>query len=423
MATASPTRCACACAAIAALLAVSPAAASPLELFGLGGRSPGLAGAGVASADGFESVYLNPAGLAEITGKRLSIGTAITRFGLTVDNRDAGVDNGTALVLGGALPIPLGGALANRVAIGLGFHIPSRALVRVDRPLVGEPTFAILGNRADTIGIQVGLGFKVNDRLTLGAGFLALAALRGAIIVTNDAAGAFVTRSEQRLKTHYAPLAGARYRLDARWRVGLAVRLPSRSDYDIEVRTDLTSIPLALPELAIAGNAQYDPLIVTAGAAFAARRWLTVLGELDFRRWSGYPRPTENPVVGGEPTPLPEFRDTAVPRIAAEASTRAGAAQITGRLGYALLLSPAPEMTGPITLLDNHRHQISAGAGLSFPGTAIPIRVDAWAQVHLLAGRRHDKDPGEFAPDEPPFSAVDSGGRVVAGGLTLGVDL
>jgi long-chain fatty acid transport protein len=404
-------------------LAASPAVASPLELFGFGGRSPGLGGAGVAAAEGFESVYLNPAGLAATAGKRLTLGTAATAFDLTVDGADAGVEDGTAFVFGGALPIPLGGALADRVGLGLGFHVPNQALVRVDRPLVGEPTFAVLGNRADSIGIQLAAGVRISDRLAVGAGFLALAALRGTIVVTNDAAGAFITSSEQRLATHFAPIAGAHYQLSPQLGLGLTLRGPSRSDYAIEVETDVTALPLSLPELAVAGNAQYDPPMATAGAAYRLAPWLLVLGEIEYRRWSGFPRPTENPVVGGEAPPAPGFRDTAVPRLAAEGRWRAGSARLTGRAGYAFFLSPAPEMTGEISLLDNHRHLLAAGGGLAFPGAAVPLHIDAWVQLHVLHDRRHEKDPDRFAPEEPPFAAVESGGSVLAGGLTVGVDL
>lgn len=407
----------------ASLAAPRIASASPLELFGFGGRSPGMAGAGVADPRGYESVYLNPAGLAAVRRKRLTLGSAATRFGLTIDGDDAGVEDGTAFIFGGALPIPLGGALANRVALGLGFHIPNQALVRVDRPLVGEPTFALLGNRADSLGVQVALGVALDERLSVGAGFLALAALRGKIVVSNDAGGAFITNSEQRLATDFAPIVGAHYLLDDRWQLGLTLRGPSRSDYDIEVETDVTSIPLELPELAVAGNAQYDPLMVSAGATYALTPRLEIFGELEYRRWSGFPRPTENPVVGNPPPPAPGFHDTVVPRLAVEASARLGPARLTGRAGYAFLWSPAPEMTGRITLLDNNRHLLALGAGAELPGWRVPLHLDAWFQLHLLQGRRNDKDPAAFAPDDPPFASVRSGGHVAAGGLTLGVDL
>ena len=406
---------ACLIAASVTATATAPSHASPLELFGFGARSPGLAGGGVADANDYSSVYTNPAGLARVRHKGLAIGTAATRFRLSVNNRRQDIDNGTALIFGGAVPIPLGGALSERVVLGLGFHIPNQALVRVDRPLVGEPTFVLLDNRADALAAQVALGVRVTDRLSVGAGVLILAALAGKITVTNDAAGAFVSQSDQRLETDVAPIVGARYELSTDLALGLAARGPSRSDYDIEVETDLTSIPLDLPELAVAGNAQYDPGMVSVGAAFAPNSQLILFADLEYRRWSAFPRPTENPVVGGPPTPEPGFSDTVVPRLAVEASRSIGPVTLRPRLGYAFFLSPAPQASGEATLLDNHRHLLAAGLGLSVNVGAVPMRFDIWTQLHLLHLRRHTKDAGAMR--------VSSKGQIVAGGLTAGVDL
>jgi hypothetical protein len=68
--------------ALAMLVVAMRAQASPLELFGFGGRSPALAATGVASAD-FEALYLNPAGLPEVSGRRLSVGTLFGSFSLS----------------------------------------------------------------------------------------------------------------------------------------------------------------------------------------------------------------------------------------------------------------------------------------------------------------------------------------------------
>lgn len=403
------------------LAAPGGAGASPLELFGFGGRSPALAGGGVAVARGYESVYLNPAGLAGVERQRLTFGTAAAHFALEIDEGDAGVDDTTSVLIGGAVPIGLGGALADRVVLGLGFHIPNRALVRVDRPVIGAPTFALLDNRAEAIGINVALGVKVSERLSVGAGVLTLAQLRGRITVSEDAAGAFITRSNQNLITHFAPIAGVRYDATDELRLGLTARAPSRSDYEIEVDTDVTSIPLSLPELAIAGNAQYDPLMVALGAGWRLRPALTLIAELEYRRWSGFPRPTENPVVGDTAPPAPGFSDTVVPRLAVESRFYQGSVDLTGRAGYAFHLSPAPEMSGRITLLDNHRHAASLGLGVELHGP-VPLAIDVWAQAHLLQSRTHAKNPDAFE-GEPPFTQIRSSGQVFTGGLTVGVEL
>jgi len=97
---------------------------------------------------------------------------------------------------------------------------------------------------------------------------------------------------------------------------------------------------------------------------------------------------------------------------------------MAARAGYSFVWSPAPEMDGRQSLLDNHRHVFGLGAGVSWPKTSLPIHIDAWGQVHVLASRTHRKDPSQFAsPEDMPFDTLKTGGHIVVGGLTLGIDL
>lgn len=407
------------------LCVASPAAASPLELFGFGGRSPGLAGAGVASSDGYDAVFLNPGGLGLVRHKRATIGAMYGDFALALDGVDTGTEPASGLVIGGAVPMPLGGIARDRVGLGFGFHIPTVAINRVRAPFPGEPTYSLLESRSHVIGLQVAVGVRLTPRWSAGVGVNALAVLRGGIDVTTDGSGRFTTQSEQRLLTRFAPIAGARWA----WRddvdVGAVVRAPSRSDYDIAVTSDLSDVlPLELPAIRIAGAAQYDPLTVAVEAAWRWRPGLTFTGHLAWAHWSGFPLPTQNPVSGTPAQEAPGFHDTAVPRIAVEYVRPALGGSLAARGGYAFMWSPAPEQTGRQSLLDNHRHLIAGGLGLAWPGRTVPLHLDAWVQLHALQPRRHAKDAGRFLPGEmAPFDVVDTGGHIVVGGLTLGVDL
>ena len=405
------------------LLARAPAgAASTLDLFGFGMRSPGLAGAGVASADDYEAVYANPAGLAHARHKRATVGALVADFALKLDGNDAGVDTASGLVLGGALPVPLGGAAKDRVGLGFGFYVPNSAINRAQAPFPGQPTYVLLANRAHVVAVQVGLGARITPRLSVGVGVVALAELRGHIDVSTDAGGRFVSNSEQQLLTRFAPIVGGRYQLGATT-LGLAVRAPSRSDYDIQVTTALgDAIPLELPPNRIAGASQYDPLTV---AAEAAHRRGPLLGsaQLAWQRWSAFPQPTLNAVSGTLPQQPPAFHDTVVPRLALEWSRAAGKLALAARGGYALLLSPAGEQRGQQSLLDNHRHLLALGGSLAIAGR-LPIRLDVFAQLHVLQARRHTKDPGLQVGDAPvPFDRIDTGGHIVVLGAALGVEL
>ncbi|MEZ4398677.1 MAG: hypothetical protein R3B06_01565 [Kofleriaceae bacterium] len=401
---------------LAAALA-SSVAASPLDLFGFGGRSPALAGTGVASTTDFDAVYLNPAGLADTTHKRATIGGLYANYRLRLGADDVASEDPRGLVIGGQVPMPLGGALRDRVGLGFGFYVPSQSINRARAPFPGRPSFVLLENRPYVVGLMVGVGVRLSPRWTAGVSVNSLAVLRGTIDVSVDGSGRFTTQSEQRLLTRFAPIVGARWQARADADLGLVVRTPSRSDYDIVVTNDLSSVlPLTLPLIHIAGTAQYDPLIVAAEAAWRPRPGLTVTGHLAWHRWSAFPLPTVNPVPGTPPQEPPGFHDTAVPRVAVEQIRPALGGQLAVRAGYAFLWSPAPDQPGRASLFDNDRHEVTVGLGLAWPGRALPLHLDAFAQVHHLAFRRYHKDAG-FQLD------YSTGGDLVVGGLTVGVDL
>ncbi len=401
------------------------AAASPLDLFGIGGRAPGMAGTGVASTRDYEAVYVNPAGLADVTRRRAVMGGLYGDFALELDGADTGTEPARGLVFGGQVPMPLGGALRDRVGLGFGFFVPTAAINRVRAPRPGVPTFALLESRSQVVGLQLAVGVRLTPRWSVGLGLNALAVLRGGIAVTTDGSGRFTTQSEQRLLTRFAPIAGARWRWREDVELGLVARAPSRSDYDIEVTNDLGDVlPLTLPAIRIAGNSQYDPWTVALEAAWRLSDTVTVTGHLAWQRWSAFPLPTLNPVAATPPQAPPGFHDTAVPRLAIERVTPALGGELALRGGYAFLWSPAPEMRGRQSLLDNHRHLFAAGLGLAWPRSRLPIHVDAWVQLHQLQARRHEKDAGLFPAGEAvPFDVVDTRGRLIVGGMTMGIDL
>jgi long-chain fatty acid transport protein len=384
------------------LLLAAPAAASPLEMFGFGGRSPALAATGVAAADDYECLYLNPAGLAEVRRRKLSAGLLFGTFSL--QGSDRVVDDAVGVEVGAAFPLPLGGALRDRVGLGFAIYVPTALLNRARAPLPGTPFYALLENRSEVVGVQIGGGIRIGDNLDLGAGVLVLGGLTGSIDVAPDAAGRFATTSEQQLVASYAPIAGARYHLSPKLTVGAAFRGRSESTYDIRIMSDLgEALPVTIPPLKVAGIAQFDPMTVAAEAAWRPRPSLLLSGQLAWEHWSAFPNPTENPVSTMPPQKPPGFHDTVVPRLGIE--WRHGDLALRG--GYAFVLSPAPDVTGTQVLLDNHRNVLSAGAGYVLGA----LHIDLWMQAHLLLARHRD---------EP---SVDTGGTIFVGGLMLGVDL
>ena len=395
-----------------------------------------MAGTGAATSNDYEAVYANPAGLAELddTGKRATVGFMAADFRLRMNGVDTNTAAASGIVLGGAVPIPLGGWAKDRFGLGFGFYVPNDAIARVSSPFVGQPTFALLENRAHVIGIQVGLGMKVTPRFSVGVSVVSLAALTGSIDINTDAGGHFTTSSEQNLVTQFAPIIGARWTPRRRLgrdpiTLGIVARGESRSDYDLTINSNLgNALPLTLPQIRIAGVAQYDPATVAGEAAWKHGQLTSVL-QVAYQRWSAYPLPTENPTAPPNGATLPQqppnFHDTVVPRVALEWKhvAKNGHSSFAGRLGYAFLWSPAPEATGQQSLLDNNRHEISAGLGIVLHGP-IPIHLDAFAQLHLLIPRTNTKDPGELpAGDIPAFTTMQTTGTIIVVGASLGIEL
>ena len=404
-------------AALAALATMcGTAEASPLEMFGFGGRSTALAGTGVASSDGYEAVYLNPAGLARVPRKRATAGFLDANFELHLDGEETPTESARGLVIGGELPMPLGGSMKDRLGLGFGFYVPQVAINRARAPFPGTPEFILLENRSHVIALQVATGVAVRRDLDVGFGIIALAALHGTIAVSTDAAGRFTTSSEQRLLTRFAPVLGATWHARDDLDVAAVLRWTSRSDYDIEVTTDIGDVvPIALPPIRIAGNAQYDPLTVAAEGAWH-HDGILWSAQLQWQHWSAFPLPTLNPVSGTPPQETPGFHDTVNPRISAEAVREHGATTVALRAGAAFLMTPTHEASGRQTFLDNHRAVLGTGVGFSWPRSSVPLFVDAWIQVHQLLPRKNQKD-------EAPFTVYDTGGRILAGGITVGLAL
>jgi long-chain fatty acid transport protein len=405
---------------VAAVIWSSAAHASPLELFGFGGRSPALGATGVAAADDFDCTYLNPAGLADVQRRRISLGTLVGDFELSGTGVDRTVDDATGIEIGGALPIPLGGALEHRVGLGIGLYIPTQAINVARAPRPGAPFFALLEDRSQVVGVQIAAGVRLTPKLSVGAGFLALAALRGKVDIAPDASGRFASTSEEQLVSRFSPILGVRWRPrgDDSLVFGATFRYESKSTYDLSINADLgNALPVALPQLRVAGTAQFDPTTLAAEVAWRPRAHpsLLLLGQLQWQHWSAYPLPTENPVAAMPPQEDPGFSDTVTPRVGIEWHHDSGDWELALRGGYFFFLSPAPEMTGQQALLDNHRHVFSIGVGLAAPHGTVPLHVDAWFQTHVLMSRHHDR------PD--PQQDIDTSGAIFVGGLMLGVDL
>lgn len=378
-------------ATLALLAASAPTAAlaSPQDLFGYGARYAALGGTGAAYADDYGAVHANPAGASRVRERALTFGYAATGFELERDGAYFPADAGSATVIGASFLVPFGGALRERVGVALGFFTPTNVIVRGRILRADTPQWVVLPDRVQSVALQLAVGLDLGYGFRVGGGFTALAALRGNVLVTNDATGRSTTRIDNQLIATYAPVVGASWERGD-WRVGVTFRGELLARFTVLISAPELGLPI--PTLNVAGLAQYDPAQLQVEAAWQRRGWTLAVG-VTGKRWSEYPGQSEPTSPSSPPPPAPEFGDTLVPRVGVEHRWALPSnAQVTARGGWFYEPSPAPTPTPARQWMDNDRHAITLGLGAGITGAGSRFTLDAWGQLHVLA-RREGLDP------------------------------
>ena len=426
---------------LALSFASSRALASPEDLFGYGAHSSAMAGTGTATSSDFEAAYTNPGLLSRITRPKLTLGL----MGATFDEEVTGVGlpgriedrSAHGIDIGADLPIPLGGILKNRVAGALAFYTPSDVVVR-GRILYPEiPQFPLLSDRAQCLAIRMGIGIDIGNGIRIGGGFAALAEIVGTVVVATDASGKVGTQIDDQLVATYAPIIGASWEHPVKLlghsgtlRAGAVFRgaLAARFSVSIDA-TKLSSI--AIPVFDIAGLAQYDPLQGGLEVAWNDAKWTFVVGAT-WKHWSDYAGPLE-PTLPALDVPKPDFSDTVVPRAGIERTFALGnGAAFRARGGYFFEPTPVGShlpssqtyniptqslVSVPTRYFDADRHVFTAGMGVSVK-KPLPLDVDAYAQVHVLAPRTMTLDAGAA---DGSTSTANVSGNILVTGVQIGV--
>ncbi|NOY90250.1 MAG: hypothetical protein GXP55_03500 [Deltaproteobacteria bacterium] len=399
---------------VVAVVALSPgrAWASPPDLLGFGGRSPGMAGTGVSFSNNYEAVYQNPAGLSRAQRSGISLGLHGAAFRLTIDGASSSLDGSRASTIGITLPLPFGGALEDVFVLGTGFFTPLDVVLRNDVRFPENIQWPVI-NRSQAVTIMMGLGINLSRWIPgfrIGLGAAALADTQGRLLVQLDEGDRFISQTETQLLASFNPIVGAT--LDVgKFSLGLVYRAEARADISLNIVTE--NLPVMLPIITIKALAQYDPHTVAAEVSYhPSDEWLLV-ANVTYRRWSAWTGYVGGTTASSYLPPAPGFRDTFSPRISAEWTTQRRRTRASLRIGYAYEPSPAPRAhlgdqrnpdgsphidraTGapvqvPLRLLDSGRHLLTAGVGFDFE-TAVGAHIvfDLYAQLHRLNRRRQD---------------------------------
>lgn len=308
-------------------LGAARASASPEDIFGFGPRSSAMGATGPASAEGYEAVYGNPALLSLARSRQLAVGIQSAVFDIRTSTGRLSYDPMKGSIVGAVLPLPFGGFLKDRIALGLGFFTPFDLVVR-GRILYPERQQYPLADRTQSVAIQAGLGVDLGHGVRIGWGFAALAALSGTVLVATDSSGRIGTQVDDTLVASYGPIVGISFDLNDSFRLGLTFRGVLEGRFDVVITA--TDLGFDVPPLNISGVAQYDPWQLSLELAKVRGPWRFAAG-LTFKHWSAYPGLPEatvrciDPSTGMPPDecdalvpPAPNYHDTVSPHLGVE---------------------------------------------------------------------------------------------------------
>lgn len=426
--------------ALAVLAATVPAHANPIDVFGLTSQRAGQANTGVAAADDASALYYDPAGLVASPGGELVVGTLGAYSHLGINDGHAKLTDPYGFQLAVRAPLPLGGALADVFAVGLGVHLLPEYVARVVAPAPDEPFYPYYGDRLSRIVVLPGAAVRLGNGFSIGGAVNVLAGMTGSIRAGDGSGSELDTRIDERFTSIARAIAGVQWQLSSSLRVGAVYRQRFEIPIAVTTRTTVGGEPMHVD---LRASGQFSPHQVAAGISWSAESLAASL-DIGWAKWSDYPGPfvrvaSQLPGVGTVPGQMPAvpFENTISVRTGIESSADAG---LVYRGGYGLETSPVPrDQRGVTNLLDGTKHTVAFGGGYVWKR----LRLDAHVQVQLVATRRSAKevydgtgtyDPYTSVLDEdaaaagtqssnPGYPSIKSGGEVFSAGLTLVVPL
>ncbi len=401
------------------------ARANVFEQTGFGPRGIGMAGALTADARDYSAVFYNPALLTTRTDFGVGLSFLWTRAATQVTAKDLSrtldceycqPEDAAGFSLG--LLFPLAGKVKNRLAIGVGVHIPSGRLVRASAADTDRPAWYFYKNSPERIVVYLGAGVRILDELHLGIGLQVLANLIG------DGANVKIDLFSKEVRfreldvylaSRGGPTAGLSFMPKPWLRFGLSYRWEMALDYAIPARIDLVGIgQLAL---IVSGVVHYSPHTFNVGAAWDVTDDVTITADANWALWSRAPTPYMqlDVDVSGETLrglglddildlksgrQAPGFSDTITGRLGLEYRV---SPRFAARLGAFYRPTPVPRQDVPGTnILDASALGASVGAMIGFPDPlevfSKDIHLELAGQAQLLLPREANKEATDTVP-------------------------
>jgi len=233
----------------------------------LGAALAGHGGTGAAASCGADATYTNPALLSLVHHNVLTWATPgpSSTCRPAAWASPAGLGHpGQGVRRGAEVPIPFGGFLKDRVAVGMAFYTPTDALLRGNILYPETPSSRSSPIRAQSLAVRIGAGVDVGTASASAPGGRAGGARR--VDRRHQHGGSVGAKVDDQLIATYAPTIGLAYDLpfdrapdgSSRWRLGATWR--GKLDATFGVNVDASKLSsINLPVFNIAGVAQYDP--------------------------------------------------------------------------------------------------------------------------------------------------------------------
>ncbi len=431
-----------------ALALAAPAAAQPMDTYGLGSRSIAMGGAVSADVEDFSANYYNPAGLIRSDYVRISAGWMGTHHDLQIGGFDSHVDSVRGLV--GGLIVP-GNIEGFRFAFGVAVHLNDERVSRTRSLPRGRPRWEFYDNRPHRTFLATHVAIRPVDWLLVGGGiaFLSYArntlGARGVIDVASPETG---TRLEHEvsadLTTIRYPQVGIQVVPIPELSFGLTYRGQFALDNTLaaEVMADLRIGPMTIPAyfnlISQSVNA-FVPQQLSLGGSWAITPDFRVDAEVTWVNWSAYVSPIGTstivldidvpPALAGTirvpgtitgSTPIAaNFEDRFVPRLGVEGwAFRNTDLEVAVRGGFFYEASPVPNQSGIANLVDTDRVAFSAGAGLRLINLRPLLDGFLSFDLHLQYAHLVERT---FLKASPVDASGDyrAGGDTFGGGLTM----
>jgi len=415
--------------ALAGVLAPAAAGASPFDTLGLGARSASMANAVTAEANDFAASLYNPAGLAGAGNMEISVGYLHTFPSLSTfwgdQWHDIDEDSVAGIVLGLVYP-PFRFWKLEYVG-GLGLFVPDRWLGRSLMLPYEQPRFEMWNARNQRVVILSPNAVKINDWLSVGAGFQMLLDTKGGptFVLIEDIPANEGLYSEGTMSSRQKPVFSAFAGVlvepwKDRLKLGFCFRDKVEATVDVPMLVVIDPISLGLPiqilpassiELSTPAPLFFSPRQFAFGFSVRPVPRLVVAADVTYQMWSDFINPgpegysiytggilfllRDNPYFV---LPQGNFHDVWVPAVGAEFLTvDSRHLKLHLRAGYRYRPSPVPEQTGRAAFMDSNTHVIAGGFGLTFQNVfervmTKPFSLDLAVQYFLLEDRTYVRE-------------------------------